>query len=145
MTTYLALTELPRLKDVDLWFQTQVLTADCRVDQTRIRVAVESVFAAHPGLGTMFEPFCDKWTTRPGGGWGWAVEPPGASVPDVIARHRASFDISNGRLFAVSLLPGEPDRVVLTASYLGADPVSWRAIVDELTTAYDGGVLTPTV
>lgn len=71
------------------------------------------------------------------------MEPPGVSVPDVISRHRASFDMGTGRLFAVSLLPGDPDRVVLTASYLGAEPVSWRVIVDELTTAYQGGVLTP--
>ena len=106
---------------------TQVSDCHSRVDQTRIRAAVESVFAAHPGLGTMFEPFCDKWTSR--GGWGWAVEPPGVSVQDVISRHRASFDMHTGRLFAVSLLPGTPDRVVLTASYLGADP-SWQAIVD---------------
>jgi hypothetical protein len=143
VTTYLALTELPRLEDVDQWFQTQVLIADSRIDQTRIRAAIDTVFAAHPGLGTMFEPFGDKWMSRTGGAWCWAVEPPGVTVPKVISRQRSSFDMRTGRLFAASLLPGDPDRLVLTASYLGADPTSWRGIVDELTSAYHGGVLTP--
>jgi hypothetical protein len=141
MTTYTGLTDLPRLEDIGFWFQTEVLVADARLDQTRLRVAIEAVFAAHPALGTMFEPFLDKWTTRPGGGWGWAVEPPGVAVADAISRQRESFDMRIGRLFAVSLLPGARDRLVLTGSDLCTDKASWRVVVDDLTAAYGGGIL----
>ena len=138
MPSYLSLTELPGRGDIDAWFQTEVLVADTRLDQTRVRVALEAVFNAHPALGTMFEPFFDKWMARPGGGWGWGVEPPGVAVEDVVLRHRASFDMRTGRLFAASLLPGAPDRLVLTASYLCTDAQSWRAVVDDLIAAYPG-------
>lgn len=141
MTAYTALTDLPRLEDIRFWFQTDVLAADSRLDQTRLRTAVESVFAAHPVLGTMFEPFLDKWATRPGGAWGWAVEPPGVAVGDAVSRQRDSFDMRTGRLFAVSLLPGARDRLVLTASYLCTDRASWPVVVDDLVSAYGGGVL----
>jgi hypothetical protein len=138
MPSYLSLTELPGRDDIDAWFQTEVLVADTRLDQTRVRVAVEAVFNAHPALGTMFEPFFDKWMARLGGGWGWGVEPPGVAVEDVVLRQRASFDMRTGRLFAASLLPGAPDRLVLTASYLCTDAQSWRGVVDDLIAGYPG-------
>ena len=61
----------------------------------------------------------------------------------MIARQRASFDMRTGRLFAVSLLPGAPERVVLTASQLCTDSLAWETVVEELMTAYDEGVLEP--
>ncbi|BAX91266.1 hypothetical protein [Mycobacterium shigaense] len=142
MTSYTGLTDLPRRDDRRPEYRTEVLGADARLDQTRLRTAIEAVFAAHPALGTMFEPFLDKWATRPGGAWGWAIEPPGATVADAISRQRASFDMRTGRLFAVSLLPGARDRLVLTASSLAADRAAWQQVVDDMTTAYDHGVLT---
>jgi hypothetical protein len=138
MPSYLSLTELPGRADIDVWSQTEVLVADSRLDQTRVRAAVEAVFNAHPALGTMFEPFFEKWMTRSGGGWGWGVEPPGVAIADVVLRQRASFDMRTGRLFAASLLPGAPDRLVLTASYLCTDAESWRAVVDDLIAGYPG-------
>lgn len=120
--SYSYFVELPRLEDIEPGAHTDVLIANSRVDQGRIRAAVEAVFDAHPALGTVFEPRVDTLTSRPGGGgWGWGVEPPGAAVAEVIARHSASFDMYTGRLFAVSLLPGSPDRLVLTASRLCVD------------------------
>jgi hypothetical protein len=139
--TYLTLAELPRQENVDLWANTNVLVACTRLDQRRIRVAVDAVFAVYPALGAVFEPFFDKWTSRPGGGWGWAVEPPEAAMAEVIARQRRSFDMRTGRLFAVSLLPGAPDRLVLTASHLCMDNASWQVVVDDLVAAYGGNVL----
>ena len=41
-----------------------------------------------------------------------------------------------GRLFAVSLLPGAPERVVLTASQLCMDDESWQAVIETLVTEY---------
>jgi hypothetical protein len=143
MSSYSTIAELPQLEDIELEAHTNVVVANSRVDQGRIRAAVDAVFAAHPDLGAIFEPFFDKWATRPGGGWGWAVEPPGVAVADVIARQRRSFDMRTGRLFAVSLLPGAPDRLVLTASHLCVDGPSWQTVVEELVTAYHGDVLVP--
>jgi hypothetical protein len=73
--TYCYFPTLPRLEDIEPSTYTEVLVADTRLGQGRIRAAVDAVFAAHPGLGAVIEPRFDTWTTRPGGGWGWAVEP----------------------------------------------------------------------
>ncbi|MGB9308580.1 MAG: hypothetical protein WCB92_34295 [Mycobacterium sp.] len=134
--TYSYFDELPRLEDFEPQTHTDVLIANSRVDQNRIRAAVDAVFDAHPALGTVYEPRLDAWTSRPGGGWGWGVEPPGAEIDAVIARHRASFDMHTGRLFAVSLLPGAQDRVVLTASQLCMDDQSWQRVIEALVTEY---------
>ncbi|CCC45685.1 is6110, transposase [Mycobacterium canettii CIPT 140010059] len=142
--SYSYFVELPRLEDIEPGAHTDVLIANSRVDQGRIRTAVEAVFDAHPALGTVFEPRVDTLTSRPGGGgWGWGVEPPGAAVAEVIARHSASFDMYTGRLFAVSLLPGSPDRLVLTASRLCVDDASWQTVVEDLVRQYDENVLVP--
>jgi hypothetical protein len=130
--TYCYFDEPPRLEDIEPATHIEVLAAEPRLDQARIRTAVDAVFAAHPDLGTVFESKLKIWMTRPGGGWAWGVEPPGVTVADVVARHLASFDMHTGRLFAVSLLPGEPDRLVLTASQLCIDEQSWQAVVDDL-------------
>ncbi|KZS60642.1 hypothetical protein A4G26_11435 [Mycobacterium kansasii] len=132
VSSYSYIAELPGLEDIEPLMHTAVLVADSRVDQGRVRTAVEEVFAANPALGTVFEPFFDRWAARPGGGWGWAVEPPGVLVADVVARQRASFDMRTGRLFAVSLLPGTPERLVLSASQLCMDGASWQTVVDEV-------------
>ena len=136
MATYTYLAELPQVEHNGAAAHTDVLVADSRVDQGRLRAAVDAVFAANPALGTVFEPFFDKWATRSGGGWGWGVEPPGVTVMDVIARQRASFDMYTGRLFSVSLLPGTPERLVLTASPLCMDDSSWQGVVEDLVAAY---------
>lgn len=136
VVTYSYFDELPRLEDIEPLTHTDVLVSNSRLDQGRIRTAVDAVFDAHPALGSMFEPRLDCWTARPGGGWGWGVEPPGADVDAVIARHRASFDMHTGRLFAVSLLPGAPDRVVLTASQLCIDDQAWQTVIEALVTEY---------
>jgi hypothetical protein len=143
VATYLTFAELPRLDDIDPWANTNVLVGNSRLEQGRIRAAIDAVFAAYPSLGAVFEPFFDKWTSRPGGGWGWAVEPPEVAVAEVIARQRRSFDMRTGRLFAVSLLPGAPDRLVVTGSHLCMDNHSWQVVVDDLVSAYGGGVLQP--
>ncbi len=141
--TYCYFAELPRLEDVEPATHTEVLVANARLDQRRMRAAVDAVFDAHPALGAVFQLCCNTWTSCFGGGWAWGVEPPGASVSDVIARQRASFDMHTGRLFAASMLPGAPDRVVLTASHLCMDGPTWQAVVEDLMEQYNDGVLEP--
>lgn len=137
--TYCYFDDLPTLTDIEPSTFTRVLVATRRLDQARIRAAVDAVFAAHPSLGAVFEPGYGSWTPR--GGWGWGVEPPGGMVVDVVARHRASFDMHTGRLFAVSLLPGARDRVVLTASQLCLDERAWQVVIEDLLAAYGEGLL----
>jgi hypothetical protein len=139
--TYCFFDEPPRLEDIEPATHTEVLIVGSRLEQGRLRAAVDAVFAAHPDLGTVFESRLNVWMTRPGGGWAWGVEPPGGAVADVVARHLASFDMHTGRLFAVSLLPGEPDRLVLTASQLCVDQQAWLAVVGDLVAEYNAGTL----
>ncbi len=139
--TYCFFDEPPRLEDIEPATHTEVLVAGSRLDQGRMRAAIDAVFAAHPDLGTVFESRLNIWMTRPGGGWAWGVEPPGGTVADVVARHLGSFDMHTGRLFAVSLLPGEPDRLVLTASQLCIDEQSWLTVVGDLVAEYNAGTL----
>ena len=91
----------------------------------------------------MFQLCCNTWTSAFGGGWAWGVEPAGATVADVIARQRASFDMHTRQNLAASMLPGAPDRVVLTASHLCMDGPSWQVVVEELMERYNDGVLEP--
>lgn len=135
-----------RLSQFEDWAHAEVLVADSRLDQGGIRAAVDAVFDANPTLGAVFESSYDCWLSRPGGCWSWAVEPPGVAASEVIARHRASYDMFTGRLFAVSLLPGTPDRLVLTASHLCVDGAEWRSVVDSLSSTYtenEGVLLAP--
>jgi hypothetical protein len=138
MTTYSVSAQLPPLvAELEPDAHTEVLVVDSHFDQSRVRAAVDEVFEAHPALGTVFEPFCGSWMSRPGGWWAWSVEPPGVTVVEVVARQRAFFDMRTGRLFAVSLLPGSPDRLVVTASCLCMDNTSWQTVVDDLLAAYN--------
>ena len=141
--THSILEELPSLEDVEPATHSEVLVANSPLDQVRIRAAVDAVFNAHPALGAVFQLSCNTWTSCLGGAWTWGVEPPGVTAADVIARQRDSFDMHTGRLFGASLLPGSPDRVVLTASHLCMDGPSWQAVVEDLVAEYDGDVLEP--
>ncbi len=132
-----------RLVDIAPSVHTEVLLADSRLDQLRVRVAVDNVFAAHPALGKNFEPSFNGWMSRSYGGWTWGVDPPGVAVADVIARQRACFDIRTGRLFAVSMLPGAPDRLVLTASQLCMNGPAWQVVVEDMVAAYPDSGLRP--
>jgi hypothetical protein len=143
MSSYTFVIDRPELPQLELLTHTAVLVAASRVDQRRVRAAVDAVFDANPCLGAVFEPFFGTWLSRPGGGWGWAVEPPAAAVKEVVERQRGSFDMRTGRLFAASLLPGSPDRLVLTASRLCVDAAAWDRVVAELTSAYGDGALEP--
>src|ERR1700761_4193316 len=70
-----SLDELPRVEQIEPRTLTEVLIADYRFDQARLRAAVDAVFDAYPALGTVFELRSDAWFSRPGGAWSWGVEP----------------------------------------------------------------------
>jgi hypothetical protein len=136
MSSYSGIAQVSEIEDLEAAAHTEILVADERWDQGRVRAAIDMIFQAHPALGTVYEPFFGSWTSRPGGWWAWAVEPPGVTIETAVARQRAMFDMRTGRLFAASLLPGAPDRLVLTVSGLCMGGLTWDNVVDDLKMAY---------
>ncbi|WP_140394683.1 hypothetical protein, partial [Streptomyces recifensis] len=77
----------------------------------------------------------------PGADWHWSAEPAGTDPRRVVDAQRARFDRATGPLFAVSHLaggPGEADRVVVGASHLVIDGMSWGIVLADLAAAYRG-------
>ncbi len=130
------------LTRVEDFSHSHLLTADGPLDPERLRRAAQAVVRAHPTLTTAVRPD-DALGARlvPGTDWYWSAEPAGTGPEQVRKAQRASFDRSCGRLFAVSHLPGLPgeaDRVVLSASHLVIDGMSWAVVIDDLAAAYRG-------
>ncbi|WP_277670070.1 non-ribosomal peptide synthetase/type I polyketide synthase [Saccharomonospora viridis] len=65
-------------------------------------------------------------------------------LDEILTGWQAEFDLSNGPLVAVGYLHGFADgdsRVFLAVHHLAVDAVSWRILVEDLRTAYEGGEL----
>ncbi|MBG7702860.1 hypothetical protein HCJ76_33590 [Streptomyces sp. MC1] len=122
----------------ELWAHSLVLTAARPLDPEWLAVVVKRVAAAHPGLCSAFRRTDTGWRADATDRRLWRVEAPGADPARVAAAHRAAFDLREGPLFAASLIPGEPDRIVLTAHHLVVDGLSWQILVDDLDRAYHG-------
>ncbi|WP_030613958.1 condensation domain-containing protein [Streptomyces sclerotialus] len=126
---------LPR---TELWSHSLVLTAARGLDPEWMKIVTKRVVAAHPGLCTVFHRHDGGWRAAPADRWLWRVEEPDTAPADVAAAHREAFDLGDGPLFAVSLIPGRPDRLVLTAHHLVVDGLSWHVLATELALAYRG-------
>ncbi|MFF5859654.1 condensation domain-containing protein [Streptomyces sp. NPDC012751] len=122
----------------ELWAHSLVLTAGRPMDPEWLRVVLKRVAAAHPGLGSTFRRTGTGWRSDATDSRLWSVEEPGADPARVAAAHRAAFTLRDGPLFAASLIPGRPDRIVLTAHHLVVDGLSWQILVDDLDRAYRG-------
>ncbi|KOV97334.1 condensation domain-containing protein [Streptomyces sp. NRRL B-3648] len=135
------------LSRVEDFSHSHVLTAAGPLDPGRLRQAAENVVRAHPTLTTAVRPD-DTLGARlvPGAAWHWSAEPAGTDPGQVVAAQRARFDRAAGPLFAVSHLPGVPgeaDRVVIGASHLVIDGMSWSIVIADLAAAYRGEPLAP--
>jgi non-ribosomal peptide synthase protein (TIGR01720 family) len=127
------------LERVEGWSHSLILVASSRLDPEWLRVTARRLVRAHPGLCSLFRRSADGgWQADQGDDWRWRVESPGADPAAVAAGHREFFDAVAGPLFAISLIPGEPDRVVLTAHHLVVDGISWQILVNDLDRAYRG-------
>ncbi|MFB8179373.1 condensation domain-containing protein [Streptomyces sp. NPDC055966] len=126
------------LARVEDFTHSHVLTAAAPLDADRLHRAAQDLVRAHPTL-------TDTVRGRvlvPGARWHWTAEAPGADPGQIMAAQRAAFDRAEGPLFAVAHLPGtpgEPDRVVLTASHLVVDGMSWTVVISDLADLYQGG------
>lgn len=131
------------LEHVESFAHTFVLRAEEALDAARLEAAAKAMVAAHPGLSTRFRTGPEGRRASTGGAWSWRVEAPGAGLREVAAGQRAAFDAERGELFAMSLIPGlpdtaVPDHVVISASHLVIDGMSWSVVVGDLARAYRG-------
>jgi aryl carrier-like protein len=117
---------------------TLVLSGAWPIDPSELREAVDRLVSAHPSLCTEFRRHGVAWQATAGSRWTWQVEEAGADVVTVAAGQRAAFDLDQGDLFAVSLLPGEIDRIVMSASDLVVDRHSWAVLIKDLAKACRG-------
>ncbi len=117
---------------------TLVLSCAGPIDPPRLRAAVDRLVRAHPSLCTEFRRQGETWQATAGSRWTWRAEAAGADAVTVAAAQRAAFDLDRGDLFAVSLLPGEADRIVMSASDLVVDRHSWGVLIKDLVKAFLG-------
>lgn len=126
------------LARVEDFTHSHVLTATTPLDADRLHRSAQDLVRTHPTL-------TDTLRGRvlvPGEHWHWTAEAAGTDPGRVMAAQRAAFDRATGPLFAVAHLPGapgEPDRVVLTASHLVVDGMSWAVLISDLADLYQGG------
>ncbi|MGI5479413.1 condensation domain-containing protein [Streptomyces lavendofoliae] len=134
------------LERVELFAHSHVLTAAVPLDAERLRAAIAAVVQAHPALATAFDRHEGSLRATRGSDWQWSLEDP-AALPDlVIERQRDGFDAAAGVLFAAALIPGADggaDRVVLSASHLVIDGMSWGIVIADLARAYRGDLPVP--
>lgn len=121
-----------------LWTHSLVLTAGRRIDEEWLKIAIKRVVAAHPGLCSAFLHDGERWRRQASRGWLWQPADAGAEPEAVAAAHREAFDLAGGPVFAASLVPGCPQRLVLTAHHLVVDGLSWKILVEDLDQAYRG-------
>ncbi|KPC60635.1 condensation domain-containing protein [Streptomyces chattanoogensis] len=126
------------LEKVELWAHSYVLDATEPLEAERLRAAVDAVLAAHPTLSTIFTTTGTARTAHPGNRYRWRLEEPDAAPHEVAAAQRAELDAATGLQFAVSLIPDGPGRLVLSASHLVIDGLSWGVVISDLARAYRG-------
>ncbi|WP_020480256.1 hybrid non-ribosomal peptide synthetase/type I polyketide synthase [Nocardiopsis kunsanensis] len=134
------------------WNQSFLISVP-RLDTDRLRDAVGALVERHDALrlrrgedGLYFSAD----TTAPPlrlldvGGLGVTEDDPGfaTALDEVLTDWQAGFDLANGPLMAIGYLHGFRDggaRVFLAVHHLAVDGVSWRILVEDLRTAYEGG------
>lgn len=126
------------LDKVELWAHSYVLDATEPLEGGRLRSAVDAVLAAHPTLSTVFTTTGGSRSARTGDRWRWQLEEPGADPHKVAAAQRMELDAAAGTLFAVSLIPDGPGRLVISAAHLVIDGLSWGVVISDLARAYRG-------
>ena len=107
-----------------------------RLDETRLRHALQAVWEHHDALRSTFRIVGETIDQVPG-----AVAPVVFAVLDeeAAARLEESLDLANGPLFAAALLRlPDADEVVLVVHHLVTDAISARLVIEDLERAYRG-------
>ncbi|WP_432079878.1 amino acid adenylation domain-containing protein, partial [Streptomyces sp. YPW6] len=113
-------------------FNQSVLLDVTGVDRQALDTAVRTLFTHHDAL-----------RLRSDGSRMWFAEPDGQGLEDANGRTpddvQASLDLVNGPVARFVLLPG--DRLLITVHHMAVDGVSWRILLEDLATAYEGAPL----
>ncbi|HEV2855901.1 MAG TPA: amino acid adenylation domain-containing protein, partial [Thermoanaerobaculia bacterium] len=129
--------------DPQTYSQAVMLESRGPVDAGRLREALARLVGHHDALRLRFERSGDRWRQHN------AVAETSdllidAEDAEVAARElRSSLDLRGGPLVRAALLhsEGRPDRVLLVAHALVVDGVSWRILLEDLESAYEGRAL----
>ncbi len=126
--------------------QAVLLELDEALDAQQTRLAIEALVNQHPALRTCYLKEPHGWTrqTRPPAPW-TAIETVnlrGAAENSIAEREadraQASLDLASGaivRALYFDTNPGMRARLLLVIHHLAVDGVSWRILMDDLTTA----------
>nr|AAM47273.1 peptide synthetase ScpsB [Saccharothrix mutabilis subsp. capreolus] len=107
----------------------------------RLRQALEAVVAHHEALRTRFVEVDGEWRQEVGEAGDVLHLAATLDHAAEATRARQSLDLRRGPLFRAVLF--RDGRLFLTAHHLVVDAVSWRVVLEDLRTAYDGGDLGP--
>ncbi|HKH46949.1 MAG TPA: amino acid adenylation domain-containing protein [Thermoanaerobaculia bacterium] len=117
-----------------------------------LAAAVGELVAHHDALRLRYRREVDGWRQRiaPSDGAAPVIFVDFAGLPtpamrpaleSAAAALQASLDLASGPLLRVALFglgPAEPSRLLLTVHHLAIDGVSWRILLDDLATLYEG-------
>ncbi|NUT98730.1 MAG: non-ribosomal peptide synthetase, partial [Saccharothrix sp.] len=122
-------------------FTMSVLTEWEDVVVPRLRDALNAVVEHHPALRTRFVEVDGEWRQEIGEAHDVLHLASTVDYEAEATTARQSLDLRRGPLFRAVLFPD--GRLFLTAHHLVVDAVSWRVVLEDLRTAYDGGDLGP--
>lgn len=125
------------LERPERWAHSVVLECDRDVSPVRIKQALDTVVSAHRALTTKIERSPGGWRMLAGGGWHWQKIDAVSADTDIIDSHLNVLDLS-GPLFCATWVAAPKPRLVLTASHLIIDGLSWAILEQELSAAYRG-------
>ncbi|WP_433273364.1 non-ribosomal peptide synthase/polyketide synthase [Actinosynnema sp. CS-041913] len=123
-------------------FTMSVFTDLDDVDVPALREALRKVVAHHDALRTRFTLVDGEWRQEIADNEGEVLRiAPTVDHAGEADLARASLDLRHGPLFQAVLFPD--GKLFLTAHHLVVDAVSWRIVLADLQTAYQGGDLGP--
>ncbi|MEM9291572.1 MAG: amino acid adenylation domain-containing protein [Acidobacteriota bacterium] len=148
-------------RDAHHFNQGLMLTLAPAVPSARVAAAVERLLAHHDSLRLRFSRSEGRWTARYG-----AVSPQGAggesfivvdlaetagaagaerALSKVTATLQGGLDLESGPIFRAAelRLPGGQRRLLLVAHHLVVDGVSWRVLLEDLSTLLAPGAAAP--
>jgi amino acid adenylation domain-containing protein/non-ribosomal peptide synthase protein (TIGR01720 family) len=131
------------------WNQSLVLEATGPVDAAALERALAAVLAQHDSLRLRFRRTPEGWTQAYAADGTWPLERvdlaavSDAELAGALREHgtatQAGLDLEHGPLARAALFdlgPGRPARLLLAVHHLVVDGVSWRALLEDLETAY---------
>jgi hypothetical protein len=125
------------LERPELWAHSWSYGFAFKVDAGRLFRAVEAVCKGHSALSGAVHHTDAGWMMSVGNNWSWRQVDEDAEEANVVEAQRRELNLGSGPLFCVTLINGSSQSLVVTASHLIIDGVSWSVFEDELSAAYE--------